>query len=65
MLHTAGILQIKEINTWPATILARRRKHRVIGRTMTLINSTTHKNGTKYHGELAGNKVERDLYFIT
>jgi len=46
-------------------MLAKRRKQRVIGRTKILINSTKHKNGTKYQGELTGSKEEENLYFIT
>jgi len=48
---------------WPALILAKRRKHKVIGRTMILIISTKDKKGIKYQGVLAGNKEEVDEGF--
>jgi len=51
------------MRTWPAVILAKRRKHRVIGRTEILINSTIHKNGTRYQGEFEGSREEGNLNF--
>jgi len=43
---------------WPALILASNRKHKVIGRTTILINSTTLKNEIKYQGEFEGSTEE-------
>lgn len=48
----------------PAVILAKRRKHNVIGRTIILIISTTLRNGTRYQGELAGSKEPDQSFFI-
>lgn len=62
-IQTNCILQMRAIRTWPAVILANKRKHKVIGRTITLINSTTDKKGTKYQGELDGRKEEINLNF--
>jgi len=45
-------------------MLAKSRKHKVIGRTIILINSTKHKKGTKYQGELEGRREDGNLYFI-
>jgi len=47
----------------PALILARRRKHKVIGRTIILIISTKDKKGTRYHGVLAGKREDADKGF--
>jgi len=52
------ILDARVIKICPAVILARRRKHKVNGRTTTLINSTNPKKGTRYQGELEGNAKE-------
>lgn len=60
---TKGILHISLNIMCPALILAKRRKHRVIGRTMMLIISTKDKKGIKYQGVLAGNKEEVDEGF--
>jgi hypothetical protein len=35
-----------------------------MGRTKILINSTKHKNGTRYQGELEGRREDGNLYFI-
>lgn len=43
---------------WPALIFAKRRKHRVIGRTIILIISTKDKKGIRYHGVLVGKREE-------
>jgi hypothetical protein len=59
-----GSLQIRDNRMWPALILAKRRKHRVIGRTKILINSTTLRKGIKYQGELEGSSAAEDLGFI-
>jgi len=64
IVHTKGILQIREISTCPAVILANKRKQRVIGRTLILISSTKHKKGIRYQGEFRGRREERDLNFI-
>jgi len=58
-----GILHISLSIICPALILAKRRKHRVIGRTIILIISTKDKKGTKYQGVLAGSKEEADEGF--
>jgi hypothetical protein len=39
-------------------MFARSRKERVIGRTIILINSTRHKNGIRYQGELEGKTAD-------
>jgi len=44
----------------PALILARRRKHKVIGRTIILIISTKDRKGIKYQGVLAGKREEAE-----
>jgi hypothetical protein len=44
-------------------MLARRRKHKVTGRTRILIISTKDKNGIKYQGVLAGKREEADEGF--
>jgi len=43
--------------------LANNRKHKVIGRTIELTNSTTLKNGAKYQGEFNGSKLDTKLGF--
>jgi hypothetical protein len=45
-------------------MFAKSRKHKVKGRTITLVNSTKHKKGIKYHGELAG-RIEDKLNTFT
>lgn len=58
-----GILHISLNIICPALILAKRRKHKVIGRTIILIISTRDKKGIKYQGVLAGNREEADEGF--
>lgn len=48
----------------PALILANSRKHKVIGRTLILTNSTSLRKGTRYQGDPAGNTVEQRLTLI-
>jgi len=55
---------MRAIRTCPAVMLAKRRKHKVIGRTLILISSTIHKKGTRYQGEFAGSNEDTALYFI-
>jgi hypothetical protein len=55
-----GILHISLNIMCPALILARRRKHRVIGRTIILIISTNDKKGIRYQGVLAGKREETE-----
>lgn len=57
---TMGILHMSLNIMCPALILANKRKHRVIGRTIILIISTRDKKGIRYQGVLAGNKEEVD-----
>lgn len=45
-------------------MFASRRKHKVIGRTKILINSTTLKKEIKYQGELFGTKTEIEFSLI-
>lgn len=45
----------------PALILAKSRKHKVIGRTIILIISTKDKKGIRYHGVFAGKRDEVDI----
>jgi len=47
----------------PALILANRRKHRVIGRTIILTISTNLKKGIKYQGVLVGSREDADEGF--
>jgi hypothetical protein len=56
------ILQIKVNKTCPALILARSRKHSVIGRTKILISSTNLRKGIKYQGEFVGKMEQAVLY---
>jgi len=49
----------------PALILANNRKHKVIGRTMILINSTNLRKGIKYQGVFTGNRLEATINFTS
>jgi hypothetical protein len=51
-------LQTNVSKICPALILAKRRKLRVMGRTLILTNSTTLKNGIKYLGVFIGRATE-------
>jgi len=58
------ILQINEIKTCPAVMLANKRKQSVIGRTKTLISSTKQRKQIRYQGEWEGRREEGNLNFI-
>jgi hypothetical protein len=45
-------------------MLAKRRKHKVIGRTDKLTNSTSLKKDTKYQGDPKGKNLDVDKAFI-
>jgi len=64
IIQKYGILQIKVSKICPALILARSRKHKVIGRTKILTISTKLKKKIKYHGEPIGNKALKGNTFI-
>jgi hypothetical protein len=57
------ILAIKDKRICPALMFASNRKHKVIGRTRILTNSTIPRKGDKYQGEFSGRRDAIELLF--